>query len=508
MQSARELARSRWFVAGWGLAAVAWLIHVASLSMAPISLVQGIVAGGAVTLAVMSQRLFGSRVERRQWLALFLGGAGLALLAVTVPQFSGNHSQFDWAPILGFEGGLALIAAGLALGHRSERLHPHRGILLAVLAGTLFALAGVAIKGLTGAAGLGVPIIAGWVAIIVLCGVLAQYTAVSALQRGGAIETIGLMGLVANATQIAAGVLVFGDPLSSDPLGVVLQILGLPDGLRLGAAAPGREPGGPTRPSADRLLRGGSASQNPPGPSDDLVPPAADPIRDGIDPATQRRRPEEDRRGGAEGGAGEHVARVVDPSRNPPDREHRGERDRDDSPAGLAQEDRHRDRERGRRVVAGKARVRGVGDEEVQPARVGDERPRAIDQAPDHSGEGEGETRAPDCGDGGPAPIAPLGAMRHEENHPEGRREQHLGAVDVEDERVLDGIVLAQEVVEGMEDRPFHPCRFFTSVLREPKERMAPTHPPTISAGTCESFSASVSIDWASLRVSAEVRLV
>ena len=174
--------------------------------------------GGDVAAAVRQ-----TAVERRQWLALFLGGAGLALLAVTVPQFSGSHSQFDWAPILGFEGGLALIAAGLALGHRSERLHPHRGILLAVLAGTLFALAGVAIKGLTGAAGLGVPIIAGWVAIIVLCGVLAQYTAVSALQRGGAIETIGLMGLVANATQIAAGVLVFGDPLSSDPLGVVLQ---------------------------------------------------------------------------------------------------------------------------------------------------------------------------------------------------------------------------------------------------------------------------------------------
>jgi hypothetical protein len=223
LQSARELARSRWFVAGWGLAAVAWLIHVASLSMAPISLVQGIVAGGAVTLAVMSQRLFGGPVERRQWLALFLGGAGLALLAVTVPQFSGSHSQFEWAPILGFEGGLALIAAALALGHRAERLHPYRGILLAALAGTLFALAGVAIKGLTGAAGLGVPIIAGWVAIIVLFGILAQYTAVSALQRGGAIETIGLMGLVANATQIAAGVLVFGDPLSSDPLGVVLQ---------------------------------------------------------------------------------------------------------------------------------------------------------------------------------------------------------------------------------------------------------------------------------------------
>ncbi len=42
-----------------------------------------------------------------------------------------------------------------------------------------------------------------------------------ALQRGGAIETIGLMGLVANATQISAGVLVFGDPLSATPVGIV-----------------------------------------------------------------------------------------------------------------------------------------------------------------------------------------------------------------------------------------------------------------------------------------------
>src|ERR1700759_706298 len=42
----RDLAGSRWFVAGWALAAVAWLAHVAALSLAPISLVQAILAGG------------------------------------------------------------------------------------------------------------------------------------------------------------------------------------------------------------------------------------------------------------------------------------------------------------------------------------------------------------------------------------------------------------------------------------------------------------------------------
>jgi drug/metabolite transporter (DMT)-like permease len=223
LRSARALAASRWFAAGWGLAAAAWLIHVAALSMAPISLVQAVLAGGAVTLAVMSQRLFGDRVERRQWLALLLGGAGLALLTITVPHFGDSHSSFDVVSILGFEGGLALIAAGLALGHRSERLAARRGVLLAALAGTLFAFAGIAIKGLTGAGGASLAVVVPWVGLTVLCGVLAQYAAVGALQRGGAIETIGLMGLVANATQIAAGLLVFGDPLSTNPLGIALQ---------------------------------------------------------------------------------------------------------------------------------------------------------------------------------------------------------------------------------------------------------------------------------------------
>ncbi len=223
LRSARRLASSPWFAAGWGLAAIAWFVHVAALSMAPISLVQAVLAGGAVTLAVMAQRLFGDPVEWRQWLALLLGGSGLALLVLTVPNFHGSHSGFALGAILGFEGGLVLLAAGLVTGHRSARLASHGNILLAAIAGVLFALAGVAVKGLTGASGVSIAVLAPWVLLILTAGVLAQYAAAAALQRGGAIETIGLMGLVANAAQIVGGVLVFGDPLSSHPLGIALQ---------------------------------------------------------------------------------------------------------------------------------------------------------------------------------------------------------------------------------------------------------------------------------------------
>jgi drug/metabolite transporter (DMT)-like permease len=220
----RDLARSRWFVAGWALAAVAWMAHVAALSMAPISLVQAILAAGAVTLAVLSQRLFGDPVGRRQWLALTVGAVGLVLLVVTLPNFHGSDSSFSFAGIVSFEGGLILLAAAIALGHRSARLSARHGVLRAVLAGLLFALAGIAIKALTGGAG-GPAMIAALIVVVVACGALAQYTAVTALQGGGAIETIGLMGLVANATQIVGGILVFGDPLSPSPLGIVLQVI-------------------------------------------------------------------------------------------------------------------------------------------------------------------------------------------------------------------------------------------------------------------------------------------
>lgn len=225
LRSARGLASSPWFAAGWGLAAIAWLVHVAALSMAPISIVQAVLAGGAVTLAVIAQRVFGDPVERRQWYALLLGGSGLALLVLTVPHFSGSHSGFSIGAMLGFEGGLALLAAGLLTGHRSGRLARHGGVLLAVVAGTLFAIAGVATKGLLGAEDMSIAMIAPWALLILLAGILAQYAAAAALQRGGAIETIGLMGLVANAAQIVGGVLVFGDPLSTHPLGLTLQVV-------------------------------------------------------------------------------------------------------------------------------------------------------------------------------------------------------------------------------------------------------------------------------------------
>src|SRR2546421_4445748 len=59
LRSAIALLSSRWFAVGMLVAVGAWALHVAALAMAPMSVVQAVLAGGVVLLAVMAERLFG-----------------------------------------------------------------------------------------------------------------------------------------------------------------------------------------------------------------------------------------------------------------------------------------------------------------------------------------------------------------------------------------------------------------------------------------------------------------
>lgn len=223
LATARALAASRWFAAGMGLAAFAWLFHLAALALAPISLVQAMLASGAVLLAVMADRLFGHTVSARQWAGLALGALGLALLVITVPRLGSSYSSYSGTAMPAFEGGLILLAGALVLARRSSWGAGHAGALLGAGAGALFAFAGIAIKAMTGADGPEGVLLSPWFLPALGAGILAQYAAVRGLQVGEAVAVIALTGLVANLAQIAGGVLVFGDPLAGSAPGIVLQ---------------------------------------------------------------------------------------------------------------------------------------------------------------------------------------------------------------------------------------------------------------------------------------------
>ena len=82
------------------------------LALAALSLVQAVLAGGLVVLAVVAERFFGFHLTRRQWLGVILTAAGLAMLAITGEARSGQDSaDYSLAAMLIFEAALTALAS-------------------------------------------------------------------------------------------------------------------------------------------------------------------------------------------------------------------------------------------------------------------------------------------------------------------------------------------------------------------------------------------------------------
>ena len=153
LQSAKALFASPLFTIGWVIGAGAWIFHVAAMSVAPLSLVQAVLAGGMVMLAIMAEQMLGCSIGRRQWMGLALTAVGLMLLGFTLPAAHGADSQFSIPGMIGFEG--VLIAAGtlLIMGPSLGAPAEHHGYMMGAASGILFGVSDVAIKAISGMVG-------------------------------------------------------------------------------------------------------------------------------------------------------------------------------------------------------------------------------------------------------------------------------------------------------------------------------------------------------------------
>jgi drug/metabolite transporter (DMT)-like permease len=227
VRSARSLFGSKWFAIGMLVATGAWGFHVLALALAPMSVVQVVLSGGIVLLAVMAERLFGLEVGLRQWGGVAFTALGLILLAVTLPKTGGSHSQFSLAGMIAFEGGLVGAGCLLIMGPRLGGPAEHHGMMLGAAAGILFGVSDIAIKAITGVIG-DVGVVAGflspWTLTAVVASVAAFYASARGLQDGEAVPVIAVTGTAANVCGIAGGIIVFGDPMPGDPIGIVVQV--------------------------------------------------------------------------------------------------------------------------------------------------------------------------------------------------------------------------------------------------------------------------------------------
>jgi drug/metabolite transporter (DMT)-like permease len=226
LRTAADLFRSRWFAIGWIVAIFAWGLHVGALSLAPLSIVQAVLSGGLVFLAVIAERFFGFQLGRRQWIGVIITAAGLVVIGLTGA--GANHPQrASLAALIAVEG--AIFALGAALVRISTRRHladRAEGLLLGAAAGALFGVSDVAIKYLTKAppGPLG-GFLSPWTATALIAGVIAFYASARSLQIGEAVEVIALTSVAANLAAILGGILVFHDPIGSGPLAITARFL-------------------------------------------------------------------------------------------------------------------------------------------------------------------------------------------------------------------------------------------------------------------------------------------
>ena len=225
LRSGRALFASRWFAIGMAVAAGAWILHVFALALAPLSVVQAVLSTGVVLLAVLAERVFGFQVGARQWLGVGMTAAGLLLLVLTLPTQDGAHSAYAVAGMVSFEAGMLVIGALLISGPRLGAPDHHHGIMLGAAAGTLFGVSDVAIKALTGLGGLTHVLVSPWLAVAIVASVIAFYASARGMQDGDAVPVIAATSTAANVSCILGGIVVFGDPLPADTLGIVLQVL-------------------------------------------------------------------------------------------------------------------------------------------------------------------------------------------------------------------------------------------------------------------------------------------
>jgi drug/metabolite transporter (DMT)-like permease len=225
--SARKLFASRLFAIGMGVAAAAWIFHVAAMAVAPLSLVQAVLAGGVVLLAIMAERVFGLKIGRRQWIGLGMTAVGLMLLGVSLPAAHGAHSRFSVPGMIAFEAGLIAAGTLLIMGPQIGARREHHGFMLGAAAGILFGVSDVAIKAISGmVASHGVlGLVSVWSLVTLGASVAAFYASAKGLQDGDAVPVIAVTGTAANVAGIVGGIIVFGDPLGGNPVALVIQCL-------------------------------------------------------------------------------------------------------------------------------------------------------------------------------------------------------------------------------------------------------------------------------------------
>ena len=225
VRTSLALFRAPAYTLGIVIAVGGWGLHVAALSLAPISLVQSVIAGGLVLLTVTADRLFAHEVTRREWIGVALAALGLAFLAGTLEGAGDEaHSDYTEARLVTYE--LIVATAAVAVAAAASR-GAREGVMLGASAGLFWAVSDTAIKALSselGDATWAAILFSPLAAVIALASAIGLVVSARSLQIGKAVPVIATTSVAANALTIAAGPLVFAEPFPDEPVAAAVRV--------------------------------------------------------------------------------------------------------------------------------------------------------------------------------------------------------------------------------------------------------------------------------------------
>jgi hypothetical protein len=227
LSSAAGLFSSRAFTLGWVVAVAAWGLHVGALALLPLSVVQAVLAGGLVFLAVLAERYFGFQLGRRQWAGVIVTTCGLAVIAITGGSHTSALRHYSLAALIAVECGVFTLGAVLIRISMRRSIGPAgEGLLLGVAAGVLFGVSDIALKYLTGAVHGGVHgLVSEWTLTALAASVLAFYASARGLQLGPGVAVIAFTSVAANLAAVIGGILVFRDPIGIGAPAILARVI-------------------------------------------------------------------------------------------------------------------------------------------------------------------------------------------------------------------------------------------------------------------------------------------
>jgi drug/metabolite transporter (DMT)-like permease len=220
-----RLARSRRWLAGVGLAVVAYGLQGLALAFGPLALVAPIVATDLL-FALPAAAFWERRSMRRsEWAGCGLVGAGVGVFVASSPPPAGRSAApaTEWLAAFGIVGVIAAAAVAIAVFGRTT----HRAALLAIAGGVVFGLTAavtLSFSRLLRSGGLA-SILGHWQPWALLgLGIAGVLLSASAYQAGALRTSLPIMDTLEPVSAVLIGTAVFGERLAGSPGGLALQL--------------------------------------------------------------------------------------------------------------------------------------------------------------------------------------------------------------------------------------------------------------------------------------------